>query len=880
MSAEHPRETNLTLGTPAAARRSWPFSSASLAGALPPLLLLLAALGLILAGAARARPGVELAADSDGVGRTLVRFYGVETNATDTYRWSEPLAGMFLYGYEGRPAIATLRLTAPRPPGTPPAEVMARAGGRELGRFTVGGDWRVYRLLAPTRPAGETALLLETAAFVPEGDPRELGFALSHVRLAPAAGPTLPPIRALFLLALPLLGWLLLRRLGAPLWAAVGAGALLALASGWAAAFPTASSYWLPTLGWPWWPLLPLLLLAAWPRLRLSLGAGRAWLDERPALAWAGIGLALAAIVGMRIGLPWPIGMGLLAAGVWAGLSIADRGSQTVEAPTTGRRFFPLAALGVTAVALLLRFWELDGQPAGLWRDESRHGLQALLIWSDPTYRPVYVVEGADLPALLFYLMAPVVGLLGPHAWSARLVSALAGALTPLALYWAAAPMLGRRPALLGAALLAWASWSLSMSRWAFPATLDHLLVLTAIGFLWRGLQIAGQRAEGARGFAGFAMLHFVLAGLLAGLAVYAYHTGRVAPLALAAVAAIRLGRSWAAWRRALPGLAVAALVGALTLAPLALYILSDLEGYNRRVGSVSILDSNDPRTHTPAGLLLDNLGRYLLMFHVRGDANGRHHMPQAPMLDPVAGLLFALGLGVALLAARRQPGAAAVLALGAVYLIPGVFSGNAPHAMRSLGTLAPAAMLAGLGLAALARPQAAHTHDGQRVLFAQLRALRSPKLLLLALSLAFNLWLYFGIMRVEPLVYGEFDMVETAMGRIAAAPFASNDQELRAVRIYLPERLREADTVAFLTWGLPTYAYRGDPLPEEGPALVLLPGDASPAAQAEALAALGPGASALGPTPTYPGSERPIILAFGRGAAAAELLARAAAQR
>ena len=31
--------------------------------------------------------------------------------------------------------------------------------------------------------------------------------------------------------------------------------------------------------------------------------------------------------------------------------------------------------------------------------------------------------------------------------------------------------------------------------------------------------------------------------------------------------------------------------------------------------------------------------------------------------------------------------------------------------------------------------------------------------------SLAFNGWLYFSTMRLEPTVYGEFDLVETAMG-------------------------------------------------------------------------------------------------------------------
>lgn len=855
-----------------------------------PLVFGVLSLGLVLAGAAVARPGLDLAADDPAARRVLVGFHGVERNASASFRWSEPRATIFVYGFEGRPALVRLRLTAPRPAGTAPPQLDAQAGDTALGSFTVSGDWRHYHLLIPTRPSGESALQLTTTAFLPPGDPRELGVALSRVQAsATTSGLALPPVRISFLLALPLLGWLLLARLGAPAALALGTGGLLAGVASWAAAFPSVSGYWLPTLGWPWWPLLPLVLLVAWPWLRPILADARRRIGTQPAVGWAGLAVALAALVGMRLGLPPALGMSLLVGGVWVGSTRAAPHTQTA-AGTAAWAAPALVLAGILLIALGLRLFNLDGQPAGLWRDESRHGLQALRIWSDPSYRPIYVVVGADLPALLFYLMAPVVGLLGPHAWSARLVSALAGALTPLALFWAAGPLIGRRAALIGAALVAWASWSLSMSRWAFPATLDHLLVLSAVGLLWRGLDRLIHAAGGPSGVlhkdalpshagagsqrpglavslrqAGAAneaaqrrraLLYLAGAGLLGGLAVYTYHTGRVAPLALAAVAAIRLGPSAAAWRRALPGLAIAALAGALTIAPLAAYILGDLEGYNRRVGRVSILDSSTPTNRAPVALVLDNLGRYLLMFHLRGDFNGRHHMPNAPMLDPLAGLLLALGLGLALPAARRQPGVAAVLALGAIYLIPGVFSGNAPHAMRSLGTLAPAAMLAGLGLAALVPA-------------------RRPALLAIPLvaSLAFNSWLYFGVMRVEPRVYGEFDLVETVMGRLAAAAATSGDP---TVRVFIPEDLAGSDTVRFLTWGAPPERYRGAPLPPAGAALVLLPGDASTAAQAAALAALGPDSIALGPVASYPGSERPLVLAFGRGAAAARLVGAA----
>ena len=868
---------------------------------IPPGLLLLLTLALMLVGAAVARPGIVVTAADPTVGRTLVRFYGVERNATTTYRWSEPLAGVFLYGYEGYPARVALRLAAPRPSGSPPVLVQARSAGVTLGSFVVASDWRRYLLLAPTSPAGETALLLETSAYTPTGDPRELGVALSAVQIAPVGAAGLQPVRTLYLLALPLLGWLLLSRLGTAPVAAVGGGAVLGGVAGWATAWPTLAGYWLPSLGWPGWPALPLLLLAFWPWLKRGLTAARMWATARPSVGWLGLAVALAALVGMRVGLPPAVGMVTLALGVWVGLTLVPAAQHTVFPPPNlppmggGVRLPPpagegwgggiqgfqkhylkiysktwLVLLGLLALALFLRLYNLDGQPAGLWRDESRHGLQALRIWSDPSYRPIYVVEGADLPALLFYLMAPVVGLLGPHAWSVRLVSALAGALTPLALAWAAVPLVGRRAALSAAALNSWASWSLSMSRWAFPATLDHLLVLTAVGLVWRCLPaplptVEGQTAPRSGGTF-WSNAGLALAGLLGGLAVYAYHTGRVAPLALAAVAALRLGTAPAAWRKAAPGLAAAALVAAVTVAPLAAYILGDLNGYNRRVGSVSLLDSNDPYTHTPSGLLLSNLGRYALAYHVSGDTNGRHHMPAAPLLDPVTGLLLAVGLGLALVGTKRRPGLAAACALGAVYLIPGVFSGNAPHAMRALGTLAPACLLAGVALTALTDTVRRWHPRAPAVLGA----------LALGVSLSFNGWLYFGVMRVTPTVYGEFDLLETTLGLVAQAPAAATDPALRAVRVYVPASLRDSDTLRFLTWGLTVEVYTGVTLPAEGSALVLLPASARLAEQTAALAALGPGAVALGATATYPGTDQPIALAFGRGAAAARLLAGA----
>lgn len=244
--------------------------------------LMLLTLVLLALGSLVAEPHQRITADSPTFTRALVRFHALEQNATDSYRWSQPWAALFLYGFEGRPAIVALRLAAPRPPTEPLAALRLTAANQVVGSFTLDDRWRLYYVLSPTRATGETALRFETSPFVSDDDPREKGVALSlaATRLAASAG--LPPVRAIFLLSLPLLAWLLALRLGGSRWVALSAGLALALVAGWAAAWPSAAGYWLPTLGWPWWPVVPLLLLGMAPWWQHGLHLGRQQLAAQP----------------------------------------------------------------------------------------------------------------------------------------------------------------------------------------------------------------------------------------------------------------------------------------------------------------------------------------------------------------------------------------------------------------------------------------------------------------------------------------------------------------------------------------------------------------------------------------------------------------------
>ncbi|NJM07604.1 hypothetical protein HC891_17615, partial [Candidatus Gracilibacteria bacterium] len=411
-------------------------------------LFVLALLALTL-GHAVIQPSETLVVGTAVDRRALVRFHEIELQGATAFRWSEPQAAVFLYGFDGRPALVTLRLAAARPPELSPVTLTIRSEGAVIGNVPVGVDWRRYHLLVPTNRNGDTPVVLETAEFSAGGDDtRLIGVALSAVasRFTVAAGLFPPFVRSVFLLSLPLIAALGIWRWRRNLSVAAAVTLPLLLLVVWAAAYPALAGYWLPTLLWPGWPLIPLLLLAGWPwfvragRGAIALVQGRCWLSG------CGAVVALLALCGVWLGLPlWLAVVGVLGGTL---LALAARaggilGSGTGIVPVAVSRGELLAVAAISALALGLRFVNLGEQPLGLWRDEARHGLLALQIWQEPSFRPIYVVEGADLPALLFYLMAPLVGLFGPELWTARFTSALAGALTPLALWWAVRPLLG-----------------------------------------------------------------------------------------------------------------------------------------------------------------------------------------------------------------------------------------------------------------------------------------------------------------------------------------------------------------------------------------------------------------------------------------------------
>ncbi|MEP7191146.1 MAG: glycosyltransferase family 39 protein, partial [Roseiflexaceae bacterium] len=492
--------------------------------------------------------------------------------------------------------------------------------------------------------------------------------------------------RLVFLVVLGLLIHTTLRRFGIAPLNTLLATALLAAALGVAIALvPGQVAYWLPNMwfacavGWLVLSLAPLMRVLRHPSVRL------------PTLVPLGLCALAAAQVLLPIGQLWSsvagwtlllVGGALLAAGLPPLDSLASFRSRVPV----------LALIAGSLLVLAWRLYGLDQLPFGLWRDEARHGLLALRILHDPQFRPVYVAGVADIPALLFYLDALPIGLFGPHPWTVRLVPALAGLLTPLALYWLVLPVFGRQVALLSAGLMAASVWHNALSRLGFAATLGPPLTILALGLIWRALQ------------PGPTLQRYVQAGLaggMCGLAVYAYHPSRLAPLVLALAAAMMLGRDLRAWRLAAARLAIAAFFVLLVLIPLINYGLNDPAGYTERLDQTSIFNPDTISGHAPAWKIEQNARLILGMWNEHGDENARHNLSGAPMLDPLTGAAFVVGVGMLLLR-LGDPRARLVLVWLGVMVIPALMSNQEPHAVRTVEAIAPSMVLAGVGAAAL----------------------------------------------------------------------------------------------------------------------------------------------------------------------------------
>lgn len=378
-----------------------------------------------------------------------------------------------------------------------------------------------------------------------------------------------------------------------------------------------------------------------------------------------------------------------------------------------------IAVALVTALAFFLRVYDIQQYPPGLFPDEAVNGEDALSILHGDI-RPFYSGNNGR-EGLFFYLQAALIKIFGIGVWQMHLASVIVGTLTVLAIYFATQVYFGRLAGLLSALFLATSSWHLTLSRTGFRAILIPLFLSLFTACV--GLTVSAVQEKRTRTSYVYALLSgiFFSAGFYTYIAYRAMVGAVLGVVVLLLLAALHPNIGFPHVRRYGKQTLVAIILGALTLAPLALYFIHHPDEFIGRASQVSIFNKDLQREvggGTLIGTLAYTTNKTMLSFFSQGDTNWRHNVAGYPLLNPLVGFLFILGIfwtmkGTWDVFRRILNGTEVHLGMAYPYLLLMLFgmmlpvvttAEGMPHALRSIGMAAPIYILAGTAGAVVLR--------------------------------------------------------------------------------------------------------------------------------------------------------------------------------
>lgn len=368
--------------------------------------------------------------------------------------------------------------------------------------------------------------------------------------------------------------------------------------------------------------------------------------------------------------------------------------------------------LAIIALAAVMRLWGLQHYPPGLFPDEAANGEDVLLILQGD-WRPFYP-RGNGREALFFYLQALATKNFGIGVWQMHLAPALIGIATVAATYFATRVWFGRVSGLMAALLLATSHWHVTLSRTGFRAMMIPLFVALVTGFT--GVTIrAVRKQQWLQSY-----IYAALAGAAFAGGFYTYIAYRImigvvlGMITMLLLAALHPKIGFPHLKRYWQHLSIALVSGLVVIAPLGLYFFYHPDAFVGRAGQVSIFSPALQQEYgggTLLGTLQFSTRETLLAFVAgHGDLNWRHNVAGFPLLNPLVGLLFLLGLtwvihGTVVTFLKIIKGEELHLDLIFVYtllllagmLVPVITTAESmPHGLRSVGLLFPIFFIAG----------------------------------------------------------------------------------------------------------------------------------------------------------------------------------------
>ena len=286
----------------------------------------------------------------------------------------------------------------------------------------------------------------------------------------------------------------------------------------------------------------------------------------------------------------------------------------------------------IVYMAVFLRFYRLYEMPPGLWWDETQTAIVAkgILRGSIP---PIYDLR-INAGTVTSYFVALWFKFFGNSVFALRSYFAAVGVVTVAVSYYFFRRCFNCWFSLFGIALLASSRWLFSINRVAM-ATIDETILLTIIVISFYSNACRTNKTK-----------HYLMTGVLLGLALHLHTGGRVLPVIVGADILYGLFFSTGKFlkTKAVKTLLMI-IVSIIVFSPMGYHILKHREDYFNR-SKQTLLINEYPGAY-PVKEILENSVNYFKMYPLSGDWHPRHNIDRKPQLPGLVAILAFLGVAL-----------------------------------------------------------------------------------------------------------------------------------------------------------------------------------------------------------------------------------------
>ncbi len=227
--------------------------------------------------------------------------------------------------------------------------------------------------------------------------------------------------------------------------------------------------------------------------------------------------------------------------------------------------------------------------------------------------------------------------------WVLRLVSSIFGILTVVGIFFAVREFLKGKKyadliALLSSFFVSISFWHINFSRIGFRAIMAPFFLIWSfyvLGIIFNKLK---EKKEDIKYL--YIILLSALSGFIYGLGMHSYIAYRATPLLVMAMFLIFWKMFNIKFSDIIKTFSIFVLFSLIAFAPLGIYFFNNPQDFMGRTSQVSIFNSGSPLI-----TLLENTGKTLMMFNIKGDGNWRHNYANKPQLEWLVGIFFLIGL-------------------------------------------------------------------------------------------------------------------------------------------------------------------------------------------------------------------------------------------